>query len=157
MDFLPGELRLVRRDGIRLFNIHYWDNVLIPMSARSKRNSMVKYDPRNLSRVYLQDETGVYWPIPYRDLRFPPISLWEHREAMKRIRAKGRSAVDEKLLFDSILGQRKILKESRKTLRQRRESEKLRRLPAILFRRKQSTDSTEQDYSHLPPYKVEQW
>jgi hypothetical protein len=30
MDFLPGELRLVRRDGIRLFNIHYWDNVLIP-------------------------------------------------------------------------------------------------------------------------------
>ncbi len=157
MDFLPGELRLVRRDGIRLFNIHYWDNVLTPMSARSKRRSMVKYDPRNLSRVYLQDETGVYWTIPYRDLRFPPISLWEHREAMKRIRAKGRSAVDEKLLFDSILGQRKLLKESRKTLRQRRESEKLRRtdshsLPAQLI-----TDSTEQDYSHLPPYKVEQW
>jgi putative transposase len=51
MDFLPGELRVVRRDGIRLFNIHHWDNVLIPMSARSKRRSMVKYDPRNLSRV----------------------------------------------------------------------------------------------------------
>ncbi len=157
MDFLPGELRLVRRDGIRLFNIHYWDNVLTPMSARSKRRSMVKYDPRNLSRVYLQDETGVYWPIPYRDLRFPPISLWEHREAMKRIRSKGRSAVDEKLLFDSILAQREILKESRKTLRQRRESEKLRQASSRSLPPQASTDSTEQDYSHLPPYKVEQW
>jgi len=23
-EFLPGERRLIRRDGIRLFNIHYW-------------------------------------------------------------------------------------------------------------------------------------
>ena len=76
---------------------------------------------------------------------------------MKRIRAKGRSAVDEKLLFDSILGQREILKESRKTLRQRRESEKLRQATSRSLPAQASTDSTEQDYSHLPPYKVEQW
>jgi len=37
MDFLPGELRLVRRDGIRLFNIHHWDNVLIPMSCHFRK------------------------------------------------------------------------------------------------------------------------
>jgi hypothetical protein len=27
LDFLPGERRLIRRDGIRLFNIHYWLNL----------------------------------------------------------------------------------------------------------------------------------
>jgi putative transposase len=118
---------------------------------------MVKYDPLNLSGGYLQDENGVYWPIPYRDLRFPPISLWEHREAMKRIRAKGRSAVDEKLLFDSILEQRKILKESRKAMRQRRVSDELRRTGSGSLPSPASTDSTDQDYSHLPPYKAEQW
>ena len=29
-DFLPEEWRLIRRDGIQMFNIHYWDNVLSP-------------------------------------------------------------------------------------------------------------------------------
>ena len=36
MDFLPGERRLIRRDGIRLFNIHYWANVLSPLAGRTK-------------------------------------------------------------------------------------------------------------------------
>ena len=65
--------------------------------------------------------------------------------------------MDEKLLFDSILGQRKILQESRKTLRQRRESERVRRTAGHSLPAQAKTDSTEQDYSHLPPYKVEQW
>jgi hypothetical protein len=29
-EFLPGGRSLIRRDGIRLFNIHYWSNVLTP-------------------------------------------------------------------------------------------------------------------------------
>jgi hypothetical protein len=31
----------------------------------------VKYDPRDLSRVYWRDEKGDYWSIPYRDHRRP--------------------------------------------------------------------------------------
>jgi putative transposase len=27
LDFLPEEWRLIRRDDIQMFNIHYWDNV----------------------------------------------------------------------------------------------------------------------------------
>jgi putative transposase len=157
-DFLPGELRLVRRDGIRLFNIHYWDNVLTALSAHSKRKFVVKYDPRNLSRIYFQDREGAYWPIPYRDLRLPPISLWEHREAMKALKAKGRKDINEKLIFDSIVEQRNILERSRKTLRQRRDAERSKRAekqPPVSVAGTQ--DVAEQDYSHLLPFKVEQW
>jgi putative transposase len=157
-DFLPGELRLVRRDGIRLFNIHYWDNVLTALSAHSKRKFVVKYDPRNLSHIYFQDREGAYWPIPYRDLRLPPISLWEHREAMKALKAKGRKDINEKLIFDSIVEQRNILERSRKTLRQRRDAERSKRAekqPLVSVPGTQ--DVAEQDYSHLLPFKVEQW
>ena len=31
----------------------------------------------------------------------PPISLWEQREAMKRLRAEGRRLVDERLIFET--------------------------------------------------------
>jgi putative transposase len=35
IEFLPGETRTLQRDGIRLFNIRSWDNVL-PMVGRIK-------------------------------------------------------------------------------------------------------------------------
>jgi len=158
-DFLPGEYRLIRRDGIRLFNIHYWDSYLSPLCGRSKRPMLVKYDPRNLSRVYLQDGDGKHWPIPYRDLGLPPISLWEHREAMKRLRAEGRRMVDEKLIFAAIREQRELLESSRKSTRQRRSEERLRHsmkattpLPSPSERAE-----TQPDDSDLKPYEVEEW
>jgi putative transposase len=72
LDFLPSERRLIRRDGIRLFNIHYWANVLSPLAGRTKELVLIKYDPRNLSRIFWQDKQGHYWQVPYRDLRLPP-------------------------------------------------------------------------------------
>ena len=70
---------------------------------------LVKYNPRNLSRVYLRDEHGTYWPIPYRQLGQPPISLWEQRAAMERLRAAGHRAVDDTLIFKSVLEQRGLV------------------------------------------------
>jgi putative transposase len=95
IEFLPGEMRILQRDGIRLFNIRYWDNVLSPMVGRIKQPMLVKYDPRNMERVYLRDLEGTYWRIPYLDLGLPPISLWELQEARRRLKDKGRLVVDE--------------------------------------------------------------
>ena len=69
----------------------------------------MKYDPRDLSRVYLRDENGDYWTIPYRDLGAPPVTLWEHRNALQRLRADGLKSVDEKLIFQTIAEQRELL------------------------------------------------
>jgi putative transposase len=114
LDFLPEEWRVIRRDGIQMFNIHYWDNVLSPLAGRSSKPVLIKYDPRNLSRVFYRDKNGHYWPIPYRNLGAPPISLWEQREAMKRLRSEGRRLVDERLIFETALAQRKLVDSARK-------------------------------------------
>jgi Mu transposase, C-terminal len=72
LDLLPGERRKIRRDGIRLFNIHYWDNVLSPLAGRISAPVLVKFDPRDLSTLHYQDEQGNYWAVPCRDLGAPP-------------------------------------------------------------------------------------
>ena len=109
LDFLPFEYRRVRRDGIQLFNIHYWDNVLTAWAGRSDQRMPVKYDPRDLSRVFLQTPDGDHWPVPYRDLRRPPITLFEHRAAMAALRERGRRAVDEALIFATVEAQRALV------------------------------------------------
>ena len=91
IDLLPGERRKIRRDGIRLFNIHYWSNVLSPLGRAHQRSRSRQISTlRDLSTIHYQDEQGNYWAIPYRDLGAPPISLWEHRAAESALRAQGR-------------------------------------------------------------------
>jgi putative transposase len=124
VDFLPGVQRLIRRDGIRLFKIHYWANVLSPLAGRSLTPVLVKYDPRNLSRIYFQDATRAYWPVPYRDLRLPPISLWELRAARRLLRKEGHRVVDENGLVETVLAQRAIVDEARRQTSARRARER---------------------------------
>lgn len=154
-DFLPSEQRLIRRDGIRLFNIFYWDNYLSPLAGRSKKPTPVKYDPRNLSRVYIRDQDGRHWPIPYRDLALPPISLWEHREAMKRLKEQGRKTVDEQMIFDSVLEQRKLVEAARRTTKQRRSAERTRALRSTPP--KADEPAAAETVADLPPFEVEEW
>jgi putative transposase len=120
LDFLPAEERLIRRDGIRMFNLHYWDNVLSPLAGRSAQRFIVKYDPRDLSRVYLRDEKGDYWTIPYRDLGAPPITVWEHRNAVRKLRTDGLKSVDEKLILQTIAEQRALIAEAKLRMRAER-------------------------------------
>lgn len=121
LDFLPFEHRKVRRDGIRLFNIRYYDPVLSVWMGDDARLP-VKYDPRNLSRVFVQAPGGEHWPIPYANLGRPPITLSEHNRAMARLRERGRAAVDEQLIFDAVEAQRAItIEAASKTKQARRE------------------------------------
>jgi putative transposase len=120
LDFLPGQRRLIRRDGVQLFHLHYWDNVLSPRAGRSAKPVLIKYDPRNLAQVYWRDEEGQYWKLPYRNLALPPISLWEHDEAVRRLRAEGRQQVDERRLIEVVLQQRQLVEQARRQTARRR-------------------------------------
>jgi putative transposase len=132
-----------------------WDNYLSPLAGRSQEPQVVKYDPRNLSRIYLRDEAGHYWPIPYRDLALPPISLWEQREAMKRLMQAGRRAVDERLIFSTILEQRKLVASARRTARQRRAVERIR--PQVSSTANPATEATQAEVTEITPFHVEEW
>lgn len=123
IDFLPMERRLVRRQGVFLHTIGYWSDVLRTLiGAREKM--IVRYDPRDLSRVYLWAPDGRYYDLSYADLRRPPISLWEHRLALKRLREEGRDQVDEDAIFGAIDKMRGIAAQAvteTKTMRRQRE------------------------------------
>jgi putative transposase len=124
LSFVPAVSRQMRRDGIHLWNIRYWDNVLSPWAGRMKSPLLVKYDPRDLSRVYLRDPDGRHWPVPYADLGQPPIALWELQEANRRIRESTQSVPDQRSVFASILEQRRVVQQAATSSRKRRRQEK---------------------------------
>jgi putative transposase len=49
-----------------------------------------------------------YLEVPYRTLAYPPISMWEHKAAVRRLRAAGRAQVDENALFAMVESMRAI-------------------------------------------------
>jgi putative transposase len=111
-DFLPYVERRIGRDGIHLFNIRYWDNVLTYWAGRSRNNFVVRYDPRNLSTIFVQSPEGEFWPIRYANLGMPPVTLWEWNTARKKLREQGRREHDERIVSDAIEAQRLLVDEA---------------------------------------------
>ncbi|KPF90461.1 putative transposase [Parvibaculum indicum] len=111
-DFLPFEERSIRRDGVHIFGLRYWDDVLSPWAGRLDRQLRVKYDPRDLSCVFVEGPDGAHWPIRYADLRRPRITLGEHRLAQAALRQRGVRLTDEQLIFDTVEAQRELLETS---------------------------------------------
>lgn len=113
LDFLPYEERVVRRDGLRLFNVFYQDGALAHLVDAGGAKVRIKYDPRDLSAVFAELPSGGHARVPYADLGRPPVTLWEHREACRRLRTEGRRTVDEHAIFEAIAEQRQIVAEAR--------------------------------------------
>lgn len=109
LDFLPFEERVVRRDGVRLFNMLYQDGALAHIVNAGGGKLRVKYDPRDLSAVFVELPEGDHVRVPYADIGRPAVTLWEHREASKRLREEGRRSVDEHAIFAAIEEQRHVL------------------------------------------------
>lgn len=72
----------------------------------------VRWDPRDLSRVWLELPHGEHLEVPYRDLRRPAITRWEQKEAVRTLRERGQQAVDETLIFQAVETQRLIVEEA---------------------------------------------
>jgi hypothetical protein len=87
LDFLPFEDRIVRREGVRLFNVTYYDGGLASLLDRPDRSCRVKYDPRDLSAVFVELPGEGHLRVPYADLSRPPVSLWEHRAAVQALQS----------------------------------------------------------------------
>lgn len=112
LDFLPFEMRKVRREGIELFHAFYWHGALANLAANHDRKLAIKYNPLNLSTVYLELPDGDHLAVPLRDRRRPSITKFEHDLALKALRERGRQAVDEQSLFDMVNQQRRIILEA---------------------------------------------
>ena len=163
-DFLPYAERRIGRDGIHLFNIRYWDNILTCWLGRSRDNFVVRYDPRNLSTVFVQSPEGEFWSVRYANLGMPAVTHWEWKAACKRLREQGRTEYDERVIFDAIEAQRLLLDEAvLKTKAARRQRQRvadaLRPVDTKLLPRVRQAEafSAPAKEEMFEPYEIEEW
>jgi hypothetical protein len=74
---------------------------------------------------------------------------------MKRLMQAGRRAVDERLIFSTILEQRKLVASARRTARQRRAVERIR--PLVSSTANTATEATQAEVTEITPFHVEEW
>jgi putative transposase len=124
IDFLPIVRRSLQRSGFTIDHVTYYDPKLDPLIMRRHQHRHgyeLRRDPRNLRFVWLRDpESGAYMELPYRRLMNPDVTLWEHREALRVLRERAITRIDEDLIFRTILAQRRIVDHAVKASRKAR-------------------------------------
>ena len=120
--------------------VHYYSDVLRrfvkarePGHARKKRRFTFRRDPRDISTLYFYDpEVKEYFRIPYRDTAHSPMSIWEFREARRRLEKQGIKEINEELIFRSYEQMRFIEEQARKeTKHVRRKGQQRRHLKQV--------------------------
>jgi putative transposase len=109
ISFLPEEERTLRPDGIHLFRLRYWSPALTADIGRTKEKLLVKYDPRDLSRVFVRRPTGSFVEARYADITLPAITLREAKSAQKALSAKGRREMDMRMIVQTAVKQRQLV------------------------------------------------
>jgi putative transposase len=138
LDLMPYEERTVQPHGLVIDGIQYYDDVLRPWinalepgdsTGKRKRKFIVRRDPRDISQVYFFDpQLKQYFTIPYRNTTHPPISVWELREARRKLKEDGLKAVNEDLIFKAYNRLRALEDEAIKETKKARRAAQRRRL-----------------------------
>jgi len=100
LHFMPHTNRYVTPNyGIQWDNVHYYHDVLRPY-AGTKQQYIVKRDPRDISAVFFYHaESRTYSKIPYLNISYPEISIWEFQAIQRQLKAEGLAQVDEVAIF----------------------------------------------------------
>jgi len=107
----------LRRDGIHLFGLRYWSSALSADVGRAEEKLLVKYDPRDLARVFVRRPTGNFVEARYADVTLPSITLSEARAARRSLTAKGRRELDMQAIVRTAIEQRNIVGAAKKKTR----------------------------------------
>lgn len=111
VDFLPVIRRTLSRTGFVVDHVQYYSDALRPWIARRDQLGpfILRRDPRDISRIWALDPGGgAYLEVGYRTLSRPPVSAWEQKAAVARLRELGRAEVDENALFAMVKQMREI-------------------------------------------------
>jgi putative transposase len=111
--FLPIIHRKLQRNGLFFGRIRYWADVL-PLIAQPSESLLVRYDPCNLSRLYVLTPSKSYQAIPYADVRRPPITFAELRFAHAELRKEAKGSINEEQVFAMYERQRAIVTDATK-------------------------------------------
>ena len=112
LTFLPEEERTLRPDGIHLFGLRYWSPALSADIGRTEGRLLVKYDPRDMSHVFVRRASGNFVEARYADMTLPAVSLREVQIARRTLLEKGRREVDMRSIIRTAMAQRELVRDA---------------------------------------------
>lgn len=117
VNMLPSEERTIQRYGIKIDDVVYYDRVLEQwIGAKEpgsnppvKRKFTIRMDPRDISKVYFYEPSSKeYYEIPYRNLNFPAVSMWEWKAAKRHLQSQENREHNQYEIFDALQRMREI-------------------------------------------------
>jgi putative transposase len=109
LSFLPEDERTLRPDGIHLFNLRYWSPALSADVGRAKQRLLVKYDPRDMSRIFVRRPSGSFVDARYADITLPSVTLREALTARRALLEKGRRELNMRTIIQTVVSQRELV------------------------------------------------
>jgi len=122
VNLLPKQERTIQKYGIQIDQISYYSEVLnawidsyeIIRGHKVKRKFIIRRDPRDISNIWFFDpNVKRYYMVPYRNSRFPKVSLWEYRAAKKHLNSTNNKNYNENEVFEALERLRQIAFESK--------------------------------------------
>ncbi len=131
LSFMPFEMRMIRNGIVEILGERYHSGSLTLIGDKvdltkslADRKFEVRYDPRNISRVWVyNEETGGYIDAPFADIRKAPISKWEN-DARRKRQGHPADVFKEERYQSKVLREEMLQESAKKTKQQRREIEK---------------------------------
>jgi putative transposase len=132
---LPSIERTIQRSGVIIDGIPYYSDVLRQYAEREelgkkkRRKYFFKRNPGDISIIYFYaPDKKDYFPIPYKNVGWPPISVPELRKVQKYLKDKNIKGYNEYDIFKAHAERKRIEEEAaKKTKAVRREHERSRR------------------------------
>ncbi|WP_324673102.1 helix-turn-helix domain-containing protein [Hymenobacter sp. GOD-10R] len=141
LDFMPSMVRSIQDYGVVIDHIHYQADVLgrwVDRAAPSKGNALgtrqfiFKRDPRDISKVYFWDpELCRYYAIPYRNVLWPAMSIWQYREALRIVKQQ-QQPVNETLIFEARARQQAIVNNAKRLTKAARREQNRKPIEVVL-------------------------
>jgi len=131
LTLMPFEMRTIRNGIVEILGERYHSGSLTLIGDKidltkslADRKFEVRYDPRNISRVWVyNEETDSYIEAAFADIRKSPISKWENDARKRRLGRPADEFKDER--YQSKIRRIDMLEQSaKKTKQTRRETEK---------------------------------
>lgn len=136
ISLLPTVERTIQQFGVKIDNIVYYSDILRRwIKSKDKNNNakkfMFKRDPRDISVIWFYDPTiKDYFEIHYRNISYPPISIWDLKNIRKYLDDKNQQDYDETIIFKTYYKLQEIQKEAAqktKTVRREQAAKKIRK------------------------------
>jgi putative transposase len=116
VSFLPEARRKLRPDGVHMFGggLRYWHGALASDLGRAGRDVLVKYDPRDVSRVFVGRSSGHFVVAQWNNLTWPPVSLHEWQNQQRELGRSARSERDTGAILRGIAGKRSLIERAKR-------------------------------------------